>query len=242
MGAKSTLLSSGASFLGGAGKSLLTGLGLGAKGGAIGTLNPATGAFVPGSGALTSLLTNPFTIGAGAAAIGVSLWLKGQAHRKANDWTQHVQTAWGDSAIDFMKKLDASHKAGTLSYEDALKASDELEGNVSDLWDKGALFSSKGGDHKRVIDQAHQQLDPTIEGWRKTLKSYVDALAPAPAEKVSDTPAPSLGPEAEVKARGAAEQQRKRALGMKGRQSTILTGSMRLKGTTAGQPRTLLGY
>lgn len=220
MALKGSLLTTG-SFLGGGfgglaagGTSLLGGTALGAFGGPIGA----------------------------AAGLGVALWIKGQAHRKANEWVKKYQNPWGDAAIGFMDRLNASRVGGTLTYEDALQAQKEFDANVNDFWDQASMFSIKGGDHAKVISQAHNTLDPTIDAWRKTIQSHIDALAPNPTAGIDETTPPGPDPEAGAKAAAAAERQRKRSLGMKGRSSTILTGPMGTRERSSTRRPTLLGY
>lgn len=225
----------------GAGLSLLTG-----SHAAIGILNPATGALVPGASGLAaataSLLTNPITIGAGALLAGTAIWVKSQGHRKADEWVKGYQNPWGDSATSFIDKLNASRSAGTLTHDDAIAAQRDFEANVADLWDKGGAFSALGKKQDTVIRQAHSTLDPLIEGWRQGIQGHIDALTPATESPSPSAKAPGPDPIAAQKANAAAEQQRKRALGMQGRQSTMLTGPMGLTNSPSGRRTTLLGY
>jgi hypothetical protein len=233
---KSSLLSLG-SDVAGVGSLLTRG------GGAIGTLNPATGALVPSSGLAStalSLLSNPWTIGIGAGLAGAAIWIKSQGHRKANEWTKGYQTPWGDKATGFMNDIIARRQAGTLTYDEAKNAQQEFNTNVADFWDNAELFKTKGGQQKTVIDQAHTKLDPIVAGWQKTLQESIDQLAPNPTAGVDETKPPALPVNVEEQTNAAAEEQRKRSLGMKGRSSTILTGPSGLKNERVDSKRTLL--
>jgi hypothetical protein len=184
-------------------------------------------------------------VGGGVGAAAGALWIKGQAHWKANEWVNKYQNPWGDKAIAFMNQLSADQKAGTLTYEDAQKRQTQFEENVGDFWDQATLFEGKGGDQKKVIGQAHTKLDPIVEGWRTSIQQSIDALKPAdPLAGTDETKPPTMPGDANAQGDAAAQRQKKHAMGAPGRASTILTSPLGLTSLPDEQRKytTLLGY
>jgi len=169
------------------------------------------------TGRTSTILT---TLGGGLAGYFIA---KGQAHRKADQWTP-FQTEWGDKAAAFVDALIGKRKAGTLTYDESTKALEDFDLNVGDLWDQATLFEGLGGDQKKVIRQAHTTLDPILASWRAGIQSHIDALKPPEDPGPDEAKPPGTPADADARAKAAGDRVRKRAMGADGRQRTILTG------------------
>src|SRR5688572_2227596 len=108
-------------------------------------------------------------LGSGIGAVAGALWVKSQAHWKADEWVQNYQNPWGEKAIGLFDRVTKAREAGTLTYADIVAAQDEFETNVQAFWDDAKAFGIKGGDYERVTQQAHTKLDPIISQWRTDL-------------------------------------------------------------------------
>lgn len=172
----------------------MMGGGGGAAGGAIGTLNPATGALATGSsglGTLGALATNPFTIGAAAAGIGVASWLKSQAHWEANDIVKTFENPFHQQ---FLAPLSQAVNSGKISPDDAVRALDENWMTYQQAVDQWAGNSS---DRKKVAQQSktNPKLLQTIEGIRQAAMGMqpqtANMNAPADGSFAPGAPMPS---------------------------------------------------
>jgi hypothetical protein len=166
----------------------------------------------------------------------------------ARFFVQNVQDPFAKRVQGLFDPITEARKAGTLTYEQASQALAQFNTEVADLTQSQTEFEALGGTQKLVAQQSRDTLNPLIDQWRADLQAHV-ASFPTPPEPKPITPedAPTSisvlaneGVTPLQKAQGAAEQQRKRALGG-GRQSTILAGV----GVGLGKPergKTLLGY
>ena len=138
-------------------------------GGAIGTLNPATGALVGGGGAmgtLGALATNPFTIAGAGVGLGAAAWLKSQAHWEANEGVEQFENPFH---YQFLAPLVRAAESGQITPEDAAKAIDE---NWAQYQQAITQWSAGSSDKQKVARQSIQNLSPLVTQIR------TDALAP----------------------------------------------------------------
>lgn len=173
--------------------------------------------------------------------------LFGKGRKTADFFRENFQDPFGKRVASIIDPLNEAKKAGTLTKADATTAQTALEAEIADFTKNASEFEALGNEQKTVVGQARNTLTPIIRDWRSSLTSTIAGLPdPKPEERILLTP-PTLdtvtgkeGTTPLLKAQGAAEQQRKRALAGYGRQSTILTGG----GLPAysGKGKSLLGY
>jgi hypothetical protein len=171
----------------------------------------------------------------------------GQAHPWATQWNKNVQDPFAARVKALFDPITEARKAGTLTHQQAKDALEQFNFEVSDLRQAQSEFEALGAGQRQVIAGSRKTLDPLISQWGADLQAHLDSLGAPPPEPTiapesAPTPTSILAGEGTTplrKAMGAAEQQRKRAMGG-GRQTTILAGNVPLGNT--GRRRTLLGY
>lgn len=179
----------------------------------------------------------------------------GQKSPYANQFVQSVQNPFTATVKGILDPINAARASGSLKYEDITNAQTAFEDAVSALLDTQKSYEGLGKGQAQVIAQSRATLGLDEKGQaiaggfianaRDTFSQHL-AATPKPVDPnaelppVSATPpsnATILNPEGStpaIKAMGAAEQARKRALGG-GRAGTILTGSLGLASPATGK-------
>ena len=158
-----------------------------AGGGTIGILHPVTGALVTGGKAgaaaaggamktLGALATNPITIGAAAAGLGVMGWLKSQAHWEANDAVKNFENPFH---YEFLAPLSQALDSGRIQPEEAVQLLDE---NWDLYQQRIRQWAGDSSDRKKVAQQSvtNPKFTGTIQGIRdKAVSMQSSAQQPA---------------------------------------------------------------
>lgn len=173
----------------------------------------------------------------------------GMAHPKANMFVQSIQNPFQRRVAAIVDPLGKLREAGTLTYAQAQEGQTKLETEIAAFQEQAKQFEGFGKEHAGVVAKARETLNPIIESWRAPFAKDLATLTP-PEPPPAPTPPPPENPpgltsaEMLTQATGAAEQQRKRALAARGRESTILTGPSGLMAISGAntQRKTLLGY
>lgn len=116
---------------------------------------PAAGGFAH---AAVGFLTNPITIGVGAAILAATAWLKSQAHWEANTLTKGVQKDFGANLGKVVDGFDNALASGQLNKATAQQMRDQTAALINDFNQKVTDFSKKGSDERKVALQAMQTM------------------------------------------------------------------------------------
>lgn len=144
---------------------------LGGVGGLAGTGTAAAGTAGAGGGlgaSLTALATNPITIAAAAAIVGVILIKKfvGAGRKTANEFVQSDsafgQNKFGQSLSNVIDPLTAMRNAGTETLKDANAAKQKVLSLWKDFQDAAGEFAKKGKNQAKVVAQAFDTLRPIV--------------------------------------------------------------------------------
>jgi hypothetical protein len=106
--------------------------------------------------AITGFLTNPITIGVGAALIGAMAWMKSQAHHEANTWVQGFQNPFDQRMDQINRQFHTAAQSGQLTRQQALAVRQQVAAIAADYDRKLREFEGKGSDERRVAGQARQ--------------------------------------------------------------------------------------
>ncbi len=132
--------------------------GLGASGGVL----PQIGAF----------LTNPITIGVGAALVaGYAIIRASQVHPVANQWTSKVQTPFGDKLTQSVQAFNAALKSGQMTKPQAAAAVQQIQQMTQAYQAAEQQFAAKGSKQKTVIDQSEAEMTKDFGANFSTLLS-----------------------------------------------------------------------
>jgi hypothetical protein len=125
----------------------------------------AIGAKTGLSSAITGFLTNPWTIGIGAAlAVGSIIWKKSQAHPKADELVQTWQNPYHENSLaPFHAQWDAAVKSGQVTQQQGYAALDQYLQNYEDYLNKITEWAGDNGDKKTVANQSANHL------WNSTV-------------------------------------------------------------------------
>jgi hypothetical protein len=116
----------------------------------------AGGGLVTSHGALIGTLTNPITIGVGAALIGAMAWMKSQAHHEANTWVQGFQNPFDQRMDQINRQFHTAAQSGQLTRDQALAIRQQVAAIAADYERKLGEFERKGNDERRVAGQARR--------------------------------------------------------------------------------------
>src|SRR6185369_16647868 len=170
----------GTGLSGAIGAGTLSGAGIAADGTVVGTGVGAGGA---GLGpAIAGFMTNPITIGVGAALIGGYALLKHfQRHQTADKWTQSVQTEFGQHLGQVVDNFDNLYAAGVLDKQTAQQIRDETGKMIGEVENQATQFASKGSKEKKIIDQFHQAMTKYFgPNWTNILGKMDQEIAGLP--------------------------------------------------------------
>jgi hypothetical protein len=117
-----------------------------------------TGALGSIGHAAIGFLTNPITIGVGAAIIAVTAILKSQAHWEANTLVKDVQKPFGESLGKIVNGFDQALASGQLDKATAQQMRDQTAQVINDFNNAVYQFAQKGGDNKTVALNAMQTM------------------------------------------------------------------------------------
>lgn len=147
----------------------------------------ATGSTGGGLGAsVAGFLTNPITIGVGAAIIGITALLKSQAHWNANDLVEHVQNPFNQNLSTIVDGFDKSLQAGTLTKANAQQMRDATATAIQGYAQAVQQFASKGGQNAQVANQALADMSKyyggsgTTPDWSKIIGKMDQEIANLP--------------------------------------------------------------
>ncbi len=147
-------------------------------GGALGPVLPGGG--VGGSlGSIGSFLGSTAgiaTLGIGAAAIGITSWIKSQSHWEANDLVQNIQAPFDQAVATIVDKITVGKEAGTLKQLDVIEAQQglhELWMQVQNTVETWRTAKGNSSDRNKVASQFHQ----TEDAFMANQLSGIDALA-----------------------------------------------------------------
>lgn len=177
----------------GSGAASLSGLTTGASLGAIpapaaapGVATAAPAGTTGFSGAVTGFLTNPITIGVGAALAAGLIWRKSQAHHEANQFVQGFQNPFVNAQRTGIlnKVVDGFNQAadsGQLTREQALQIRAQVLDLVNHFEQQRQQFGAKGSDQRKVAEQAKstmtQYYGPNFSGLLGSMDQKIARLA-----------------------------------------------------------------
>lgn len=158
----------------------------------------AAGAVIPGTAGSTAggvvgsvesglqtvskfLMNNPWTIAAGAAITAALIWHHSQVHQTANQWTQGMQTQFGQHLSSIVNGFDQGLKSGQMTKEQAQVAYQQTSDLINAMEQKATQFAAeKGGKGKTVVDQFHQEMlkdfGPNYSGILQKMQSEIAGL------------------------------------------------------------------
>lgn len=123
----------------------------------------ATGSAGFFSGA-ASLLTNPITIGIGAAIAGAMIWKGTQTHPVADKFVQTYQNPFGQHLVAIVDQFDQALATGQLTKADAQKARDAAAQFISQFETDGENFAKGGDKEASVWNQAERTMAEDFGG------------------------------------------------------------------------------
>jgi hypothetical protein len=109
--------------------------------------------------AVTGFLTNPITIGVGAALIGVTALLKSQARHEANTWVHGFQNPFDQRMDQLNRQFHSAAQSGQLGREQAQQIRQAAAEALAGYQAKLAEFERQGSDERTVARQARQTAD-----------------------------------------------------------------------------------
>lgn len=158
---------------------ILGGGGTAAGGAAAG--GAAAGGGAGGLGAASAFLTNPWTIGIGAAIAGAIAWTKSQAHHEANTWVQGFQNPFHAKLADIVDQFNAAYAGGHLGPGNAQKAWDDTHVLWAEFLKQGDAFALKGSDEREVWGNSKNKLGPLMIQIFSDMQGKMAALQAAAA-------------------------------------------------------------
>lgn len=150
----------------------------------IGTTAGSTAA--AGSGgfgaAVTGFMTNPITIGVGAALVAGAMIIKSQAHWEANTFVQNIENPIGETLSDIHDNFFAL-MGGNGSPQIDRNSAIQMRASVQALWDefkaKATAFAKGGSDEKLVATQGQANLGQyftlVLNGMDDAINKYLPA-------------------------------------------------------------------
>ncbi len=163
---------------------LSAGLGAAAPDVAVGATEAAGTTAAGGSGVMSAIggfLTNPITIGIGAAlAAGFGLYeaFKSDTHLTANDFVQKYQNPFGDNLGHVVDQFNAARQQGGMTTSQANQTLDQTKTLVNNFEKTIADWTSQGGDKATVAKQAQKTMDgiygPNFSNLLGSMQSNID--------------------------------------------------------------------
>ncbi len=174
---------------------LSAGLGAAAPDVAVGATEAAGTTAAGGSGVMSAIggfLTNPITIGIGAAlAAGFGLYeaFKSNTHLSANDFVQKYQNPFGDNLGHVVDQFNAARQQGGMTTSQANQTLDQTKTLVNNFEKTIADWTSQGGDKATVAKQAQKTMDgiygPNFSNLLGSMQQNIDGRM-----GIVDDPAP----------------------------------------------------
>jgi len=170
--------------------------------------------------------------------------LLGQSRPYTNEFVQQVQNPFQARVSAIVDPLGEKRTAGTLTYDEVIKAQEKLEEEISLFTEESTVYGKLGSSQALAVSQAQTTLNPIFETWRNTFKDDLSRL-PKPPDPVKPPPVPETAPSldpvfAQKQALARADQEMKRTRSG-GRRSTILGGAVNNR-PEKRQPTILGGY
>ncbi len=147
-------------------------------GGALGPVLPGggTGGSLGSIGSFLGSTAGIATMGIGAAAIGITSWIKSQAHWEASDLVNNIQAPFDQAVASIVDKVTIGKQNGTLQQIDVLEAQQglhELWMQVQNTVETWRTAKGNSSDRDRVASQFHG----TEDAFMANQLSGIDALA-----------------------------------------------------------------
>lgn len=144
--------------------------------GAVGTGTASSGALA----GISSLLTNPITIGIGAAIAGALIWKSTQVHPTANTFVQNFQNPFGEHLGSVVDAFDQSLASGQMTKPQAQAAYDQTASLIQSFEQDRQSFAAKGSKESKVAQQAEAEMvkdfGPNYEGILGKMQSEIAQL------------------------------------------------------------------
>ncbi len=195
VGAPAAATAIGAGSMAGAG-TIAEGIGtpsiIGATGTAAAEAAPAAAGTAGGGfgAAAIGFLTNPITIGVGAAILAVTAILKSQAHWEANTLVKDVQNPFGENLGKIVNGFDQALASGQLDRATAQQMRDQTAAVINDFNNKVYEFAQGGSDEKEAALNAMRTMAenfgarsdyPNLPSYDKILGKMDQEIAALPA-------------------------------------------------------------
>jgi hypothetical protein len=128
---------------------------------------------------ITGFLTNPVTIGVGAALAAGAMWLKSQAHWEANTMVKDFENPFHyDYLAPFVTEFNKTLQSGQMSKQQAQDMRNAFVSNWDEYVTKARQFGTKGSDEKTVSDQSIMNLwNVAIQPILNTIDGAINVLA-----------------------------------------------------------------
>lgn len=162
------------------------GAGAGAAAGTGVTLDSAIGSSIAGGGtgtmaSLGAFLTNPITIGVGAALAGALIWKKSQAHPTADKFIKDSQGPFGEHLGKVVDGFDQSLATGQLDKQTAQGLYDQTKSFIDGFEADRAGLEAKGGKSAEVARNAKKTMTTNFgPNYEKILGKMQNEIAGLP--------------------------------------------------------------
>jgi hypothetical protein len=132
----------------------------GAAAGAVGSGTASGGALA----SISSLLTNPITIGIGAAIGAALIWKSTQVHPVADTFVQKFQNPFGQHLGQIVDNFDQALASGQLTKEQATIAYQQTASLIQSFEQDRANFAKQGDKESTVAKQAERTMAQDFGG------------------------------------------------------------------------------
>lgn len=141
----------------------------------------AGGGLITGHGALVGMMTNPITIGVGAALAGLYLLHKSQVHPQANEFVQKYQKPFGDHLGAAVNGFDSAFASGKLDKQTAQQIRDEVAGQIAQFQKTTDDFAKQGSHQAIVAKQAKETMAANFgPNWERLIGKMDSEIAQLP--------------------------------------------------------------
>jgi hypothetical protein len=128
------------------------------------------------SSAVTGFMTNPITIGVGAAIVGITALLKSQAHHEANDLVKHFTNPFDTGMDKLNQSFATAAQSGQLTKADAQQIRQQVASLAQGYQAKLDEWKAKGGDKKKVATQAQATADKYYGSNFSNVLGWMDSV------------------------------------------------------------------
>ncbi|MBI4349258.1 MAG: Ig-like domain-containing protein [Elusimicrobia bacterium] len=132
----------------------------------------------------TLCAANPVACGVAAAVIAglVVVSRIGGGREAADDFVQEVQNPFGHVLALVLDAFNAGVESGRMTREQAMQAKQAVELLWASFDGEANEFASRGGNQRRVVEQAHRTLDPLIARILADMDGAIASLPSAALE------------------------------------------------------------